>query len=231
MGSFAFALQFQQTFDTRGFFIMRATPTNKFCIALPVAVALLLGGCGGEDEPAAGSSSAASSSDATGTAQAEPSFNTADIDFAKSMIPHHAQAVEMADLAADKATNAKVKQLAAQIKAAQAPEIETLSGLLSSWGEPVPSSQDSEAMDGMDHEAAGHSGMMMSEQMKELEAASGAEFDQMWVDMMIEHHEGAVTMSEAQLREGSSTEAKQLAQTIADTQAKEITELQSIDLA
>ncbi|GLY19689.1 lipoprotein [Kineosporia sp. NBRC 101677] len=210
---------------------MRAMPTSKFCIALPVAVALLVGGCGGEDEPAAGSAHSASSSGTTGAAQAEPSFNSADIDFAKGMIPHHVQAVEMADMASEKAINPKVKELAAQIMTAQGPEIETLSGLLSSWGEPVPSSEDSESMDGMDHEAAGHSGMMMSEQMDELEAADGAEFERLWVDMMVEHHEGAVAMSEAQVRDGSSAEAKQLAQTIADTQTEEIAELRSIDLA
>jgi uncharacterized protein (DUF305 family) len=64
--------------------------------------------------------------------------NAADVSFSKEMIQHHRQAVEMAGLAADHASSAQVKSLATKIKGAQAPEIKTMSGWLTSWGEQVP---------------------------------------------------------------------------------------------
>ena len=205
---------------------MRTNFSSKMCLTLPVVAALVLSGCGGEDEPTVGAAAASSPS-----ASAEQAFNAADIEFANGMIPHHAQAVDMAALASTKAASPKVKENAERIKASQDQKIETLTGFLSSWGEPVPSSDQSASMDGMDHEAAGHSGMMSSEDMSELEGARAAEFDRLWVEMMITHHEGAVEMSEAQVRAGRSEQAKQLARTIAETQAQEITELRSLDLS
>ncbi len=212
---------------------MRITPTR---LVLPVMASsvLLLNGCGSADDPAPGTAgtpgvSATVSSAATGQ-DVEPN-NTVDVDFAAGMIPHHGQAIEMADLALTKAKNAKVKDFAERVKAAQAPEITTLSGMLTSWGEPVPAATGhSASMPGMDH---GDGGMMSAEQMSDLEAASGAKFDRMWVDMMIDHHEGAVKMSQNEVRSGGNEKAKQLAQTIADAQTKEIAELRSLrtDLA
>ena len=201
---------------------MRAQHISKIGLTVPVLAALVLSGCGSEDEPAASTSSPSS---AVAETPAGPSFNTADVQFANGMIPHHAQAVEMAELALTRATSPKVKEIAEQVKTGQGAEIETLTGLLTGWGETVPSADDSGSMDGMDHEAAGHSGMMTDGDMGDLEG------DQVWVDLMITHHEGAVEMSEAEVQAGSSPQAKQLAQTIADTQTQEITELQSIDLS
>jgi uncharacterized protein (DUF305 family) len=146
--------------------------------------------------------------------------------FATGMIPHHGQAIEMAELASTKAASSKVKDLAGQIKEAQGPEIKTLSTMLTTWGETVPAATGhAEAMPGMDH---GDAGMMTAEEMTKLEAATGAEFDVMWVDMMIAHHEGAVRMSETELRAGSNEQAQQLARGIVETQTKEITELQRL---
>jgi uncharacterized protein (DUF305 family) len=65
-------------------------------------------------------------------------FNDADIAFASQMIPHHQQAVQMADMAIRKATAPAVKQLATAIKAAQDPEIKLMSGWLTTWDKPVP---------------------------------------------------------------------------------------------
>jgi uncharacterized protein (DUF305 family) len=142
------------------------------------------------------------------------------------MIPHHGQAIEMAELALSKAAGAKLKDFATKVKAAQAPEVTTLSGLLVGWGEPVPATTGhSSSMAGMDH---GDAGMMTSEQMDDLRAATGAEFDRMWVDMMITHHEGAVAMSKTEVSGGANPRTKRLAQAIADAQTKEIGELQSL---
>lgn len=205
--------------------ITRATRISRVrpVLSVTVAGALLLSGCGGGEEPAARTPGSTSSS--TNGTSSEPG-NTADIEFATGMIPHHGQAIEMAAMATTKAGSAKVKDLARKISAAQAPEITALSGLLSSWGEPVPDAGGhSGSMAGMDH---GDTGMMTSRQMDDLRSADGAEFDRMWLDMMIAHHEGAVTMSRAEVADGADARAKQLAQAVIEAQTKEIAELKSL---
>lgn len=213
---------------------MRITRTYRlFMPVVPVAAVtgLLLAGCGGDEGqaagdggPAAAQTTAAPSADDGGSSV--EARNTADVDFATGMIPHHGQAIEMADLAQTKASSPKVKDLAGRVKEAQDPEITTLSTMLTSWDEPVPAATGhTGAMPGMDH---GDASMMTSEDMAKLEAATGADFDRMWVDMMIAHHEGAVRMSETEIRNGSNEKAKELAQTIVDAQTKEIAELKRL---
>jgi uncharacterized protein (DUF305 family) len=155
------------------------------------------------------------------------SHNDADVTFAQQMIPHHQQAIEMADLAESRAESQEVKDLAADIEAAQGPEIETLTGWLESWGEDVPD----EGMSGMDHgnmSSDDMSGMMTEEDMADLEAASSAEFDQMFLSMMIEHHEGAIEMAKAEQAEGEFPEAVDMAEEIETTQAEEIRTMQDL---
>ncbi len=164
------------------------------------AIAALVVGCGG--------------SDTGGADQAE--HNDQDIAFAQGMIPHHRQAVEMADMAAEKASSAEVKDLADRIQAAQDPEIRQLTDMLGRWGAPTEPN-----MPGMDHGD-------MSGEMRHLESATGAEFDRMWVRMMVEHHQGAVDMSKTELAQGSDAEAKDLAQKIIDAQEAEIKEMQGL---
>ena len=159
--------------------------------------------------------------------------NQADVAFATGMIPHHRQAVTMAELALTKATNPTVKQLAGAIKAAQDPEIKTMSGWLQGWGQPVPAASgggmspmgsattDSSGMGGM-------SGMMTDAEMSQLSNASGVAFDRMWLQMMTKHHQGAVAMAQAELSSGSNQDAKQLAQSIIDDQTKEITTMTAL---
>lgn len=120
---------------------------------------ILLAGCGGSDSGMAGmnhgsgSDTATTSSPSTaasGTPASGP-HNDGDIAFASGMIPHHQQAVKMADMALDKATNAEVTLLAEDIKAAQDPEIAQMSGWLVGWGQPVPEGGMSGDMEGMEH--------------------------------------------------------------------------------
>jgi uncharacterized protein (DUF305 family) len=80
------------------------------------------------------------------------------------------------------------------------------------------------SMPGMDGGAM--PGMMSADDMKQLEQAKGAEFDKMWLDMMIKHHQGAIDMAKTELGKGASTDAKGLAQKIIDAQQAEITEMQ-----
>lgn len=139
------------------------------------------------------------------------------------MIPHHRQAVEMAELAADRTDDPEVLALAEEIRAAQGPEIETMTRFLQAWGAEVPSAGMSGmdgGMGGMDH--GGMSGMMSPDQMTQLEAAEDAAFDRMFLEMMIAHHEGAVADAQRELAEGANPQVTALAQEIVDTQTAEI---------
>jgi uncharacterized protein (DUF305 family) len=150
--------------------------------------------------------------------------NSDDVAFAQGMIPHHAQAVEMAKLVTARSTDAKVLDLAGRIQGAQDPEIQQLTAMLTRWGATPPAS-----MPGMDHGSmSGGTGMMTGDEMKHLEQVKGAEFDRMWTAMMIEHHQGAVEMAKTELAKGTSTEAKALAQKIVDAQQAEITEMRAL---
>lgn len=137
--------------------------------------------------------------------------NADDVTFARQMVPHHEQAVEMSRLVAGSDAGPAVTKLATQIEKAQGPEISTMNGWLNEWG--AASTQ-------TEHAAGG--GMMSHEQMTELEQVSGAEFDRLWLTLMVEHHEGAVTMAEGEMRDGKNSEAIDLARKIASGQTAEI---------
>lgn len=156
------------------------------------------------------------------TAPASPgaSFNDADVAFAQNMIPHHQQAVQMAELAASRTSNPDLKQLATQIKAAQDPEIQTMTGWLTAWGKPT--------MPTGGHEGMAMPGMMSDADMTKLTAAKGTDFDRMFAQMMIAHHNGAIQMAKDEQAKGTNTEAKTLAATIEKDQAAEVTKLQQI---
>jgi uncharacterized protein (DUF305 family) len=199
-------------------------------IALTVAglaLAISLAACGGGSSAGSGGmdgmghgTSAAASPSAPTSAAAGAASREADVTFARSMIPHHEQAVEMADIALKSATSDQVKQLAARIKAAQDPEIDTMRGWLRSWGA-------DEAMAGMDH-SSGMPGMMSDADMTTLEAAKGADFDRRWVQMMIAHHQGALTMANDVLGTTSDPQVKTLAEAVVAGQTKEIATMKGL---
>ncbi len=154
-------------------------------------------------------------------------FNDADVSFAQDMIPHHRQATEMAALASDRSTDPAVLDLASKIIAAQQPEIDEMSGWLKSWDKNVPS--DSGEMDGMDHGSSSDMpGMMSSEDMASLEAATGPAFDKAFLTMMIEHHEGAIEMAKTEESDGKYSQAVKLAKKIQTDQASEIVTMESL---
>lgn len=184
----------------------------KRLAAVLVVLAFVGAACGRNDDP---------SIDA-GSAEAE--HNDADVEFAQGMIPHHEQAVEMADLAATKASAPEVKELAARIRQAQGPEITTMKGWLEDWGEELQAEGGEHA--GMDK--SGMSGMMSEEEMTELEGASGESFDRMFLTMMVRHHESAIDMAETELEEGKFPPAKDLARQIATSQQAEIDEMKAL---
>ncbi|MBK3638852.1 DUF305 domain-containing protein [Streptomyces sp. MBT97] len=199
--------------------------------AASVTAALVLAACGsgGEStgEAGGGSGSAPASTGASADATAG-AHNAQDVAFAQGMIPHHRQALEMARLAAGRASSAQVKDLAARVEKAQDPEIKTMSGWLTAWGEDVPAASGSaaESMPGMDHSAgSGMPGMMDASGMDALEKASGAEFDSMFLTMMIEHHKGAVEMATTEKNKGAYRAATSMADAIITAQTAEITEM------
>jgi uncharacterized protein (DUF305 family) len=199
--------------------------------ATAVTAALVLAACGNDSDSASsghqGHSSASSSASADATTAAH---NAQDVSFAQGMIPHHQQALEMAKLAAGRASSAEVKDLAARIEKAQDPEIQTMSGWLKSWGKDVTTSDSSmESMPGMEHSA--HSdmpGMMDSKDMDELEKASGADFDTMFLTMMIEHHKGAIEMATTEKDKGKYGPATSMSDGIITAQTAEITEMNKL---
>lgn len=195
----------------------------KRVVALVILLftALVLTACGNDASETGGG-------DEGDTKTATTEFNDADVTFAQGMIPHHEQAVEMAQLATDRAESDDVKRLAADIEAAQAPEIEQLTAWLEQWGAEAPSGA-------MDHGDMGHGdsgsdmfGMMTEEDMTMLEDAQGVEFDKAFLEMMVVHHEGAVEMAETEVTEGANPGAIAMAETIISTQQAEIAQMQEL---
>ncbi|GAA1149057.1 DUF305 domain-containing protein [Streptomyces hebeiensis] len=207
-------------------------PVRRAAVALAVSgAALVLAACGGSDGGSQGHSSghtgspsprSSASSSASGSAS-DSAHNAADVSFAQGMVPHHRQAVEMADLAATRASSAEVKKLAAEIREAQDPEIRTLTGWLKSWGEDVPA-----AGGAMDHSGHDMAGMMSEDDMTALEKASGQAFDTAFLEMMVEHHEGAVEMARTEKSKGSHPGATSMADDIIASQSAEITRMNTL---
>ncbi len=123
--------------------------------------------------------------------------------------------------AESRSDNPDVLGLASAIRGAQDPEIQTMSGWLEQWGEPVPGE-----MDGMDR--GGMPGMMSEQEMADLEAASGTSFDKMFLESMILHHTGAVQMAQAQQADGQYADAVDLAEQIEQSQTAEIETMEGL---
>ncbi|WP_051869613.1 DUF305 domain-containing protein, partial [Streptomyces resistomycificus] len=189
---------------------------------------------GGDDSGSGHAGGHPSASSPTRSAASTGAHNAQDVSFAQGMIPHHRQALEMAALAAGRASSPEVKDLAARIEKAQDPEIRTMSGWLTSWGEDVPASSDgsAESMPGMDHSgrSGAHKmpGMMDGSDMEKLEKASGGDFDTLFLTMMIEHHEGAVDMAGTEKDKGRYGPATSMADDIVTAQTAEITEMNKL---
>ena len=208
--------------------------------------------------PTSAASSAAASLATSGAMSAgmmDSAHNDADVMFAQQMIVHHQGAIEMADLAPTRAGSQQVKDLAATIKAAQTPEIEQMTGWLQAWGSGtdmngMPNSTSSSSSDvggmggmnpgdgsssaetmttgAMSAAATQMPGMMTGEQMSELTAATGTDFDRLFLQLMITHHQGAVQMADTELAQGANPDAQALAQSIKTSQTAQITTMQQL---
>lgn len=116
------------------------------------------------------------------SAQSNSEYSAEDIAFAEMMIPHHEQAIEISEIALLNTTNPEVLQLAQEIKDAQSPEIE----LMKSWTGVKTSTHAGHMMDGM----------LSESELSDLREAKGREFDLLFLQGMIKHHEGAIVMAQ-----------------------------------
>ena len=199
-------------------------------------LALALAACGSDDGGHDGHGSDAS---AVQTARNGDEFNQADVDFATAMIPHHAQAVQMANLAADRPLPAELRTLVDGVHTTQVAEVETMVTWLTDWGKEIPETSmdhvngghgdDMDDMSDMDHgDMDGMPGMMSAEEMTELAQASDEDFPELWMTMMVEHHEGAIEMAEAELDDGHFPDAVDLAGAIIEAQRAEIATMEDL---
>ncbi|QIJ66232.1 DUF305 domain-containing protein [Streptomyces sp. JB150] len=199
---------------------------------LVAAGALLLAACGGDGtggmRHGAGGSTPTTASEAAEAAAGE-GFNDTDVTFAQQMIPHHEQALEMARLADGRASDPEIKDLAGRIEQAQDPEIRTMKGWLESWKQPAA------ARSGSDMEHGGHGsghgsddGMMSAADMEQLKGMKGTAFDKAFAEMMIEHHNGAISMARDEQRNGENPGARKMAGDIVDGQSAEVEQLRDI---
>jgi uncharacterized protein (DUF305 family) len=187
---------------------------NRITAAL-VTGALLFTACGGHDM-----SDMSTGSTDTNVTNSESGFNDADVMFAQMMIPHHEQALELADMALDPTLMAseQVKALASQIKAAQDPEIDVMTQWLTEWDQPL--------MDMSEDHSMAMEGMLSIDELGALGQLTGEEFDQAWVSAMIAHHKGAIKMANTVKAEGESALVQELADAIIQAQKSEIDTLE-----
>jgi len=180
--------------------------TSLHLTVLATVVAVTLAACG-----------------SAGSSAGNTAFNDADVEFLQGMVPHHSQAVEMAEVVPDRSDRPELNELADNIISSQNEEIEQMNSLLSDAGaEPVEG--------GMDHGdmAEGDmamTGMMDDQQMQDLESSDGQDFEVMFLDMMTAHHQGAIEAAEQVLDGGENPDVADLADEIIQAQQSEIEQM------
>lgn len=146
------------------------------------------------------------------------SLTDSDVMFLQMMIPHHEQAVEMSKLASTRGASPAVQKLADAIAAAQGPEIEQMRTWL----------EESGAGTAMGGHAMHMDGVLSDEQMAELSNTKGADFDRLYLEGTIGHHEGAITMARDTIDNGENPTVIALAQKIIDAQTAEIAQMKQM---
>ncbi len=206
------------------------TRTRLFAVLAALATAIFMTACSNSSDTATDNGHADhAQTEETITVTGEPAgFNSEDIAFATNMIPHHEQALELSALVPERSTNPELLALAEQIAGAQEPEINTMKAFLVQWKENPEDSHDGHGDDSGHVDHSQMAGMVDEATMTRLEGLSGPEFDTLWLESMIAHHEGAVEMAEDELAGGANVDAKALAQTIIDAQQAEIAQMQGM---
>jgi uncharacterized protein (DUF305 family) len=187
----------------------RRPRTRTLLLALALAALGVVAACGDD-----------SSTTTPKGASTQGAHNAQDVAFTSEMIPHHQQAVEMADLVLGRDASAELKALAQQVKAAQGPEIQQMAGWLQAWGEQLPGEH------GVGHGMAMSDGMLTEAEFSDLDAAQGTAFARQFLEGMIRHHQGAVAMAREEIAQGQDAKVKALAQAVVSGQTAEITLMQ-----
>jgi len=178
-----------------------------------LAAALVLSAC------STGSTDSATAPTASAPAASSATFNDADVSFAMPMIEHHNQAITMAEtMLAKTGVDPRITSLAQQIKDAQGPEITMMDSWVTAWG------ATDDSMPGMDMST----GSMSDADMSALDSATGPAADKLFLQQMIQHHQGAIDMATVELKSGENPDARDLATKIIADQTAEIAEMQAI---
>jgi uncharacterized protein (DUF305 family) len=188
------------------------------CIARALAVltalaaAIVLSSCGGSSSKNAPASSQASQ---------QASHNRADVVFAANMIPHHQQGLDMSAPVPSQTGNADLIKLASRIASAQQSEIPTLKGFLVQWSAQPDADTRGPADTAM-------TGMVGQATMTKLGSLHGADYDRLWLQSMISHHQGAVDMANTEIANGLNADAIALAKRMVSTQQGEIDQMKKM---
>jgi uncharacterized protein (DUF305 family) len=208
----------------------RRSARSALTLAVALAATASLTACGS----ASGGASAQPSSPAGVNESAAPTpsttstHNATDTTFTQMMIVHHQGAVQMAQLAADRAVTYEVRALGKRIVAAQGPEIERMSRWLASWGEAAPSGLDGASDTGMTHSSMQVDGMDQSDATADLTGRTGKDFDRQFLTLMIAHHQSALDMAKVEQTQGLNADAVELSGSIATTQTAEMDEMRAM---
>lgn len=201
---------------------------------LATAAALALGGCDSDADPKSASETGPSvlapgkpgeanrtlsAQDAEEQRADDDTPNSADVSYARMMIEHHTQALELTELAPDRAESTRLKALAERISAAQGPEIAAMRAWLKEHGQ---------SEKGGGHTHATMPGMATEAQLKKLRAAKGKAFDELFLTLMITHHEGAITMATDVKGQGNNIRIEEMADDVVAQQTSEINRMRDM---
>lgn len=188
--------------------------TSRLLAVFAVAWLALFAGCGSDDaEPAP----------ATHTAANGDVYNDADVEFATTMVPLHAEMVQLVVLADDRPLSPDVRDLANAIREARVTEVEQMTDWLSGWDQEIPETA-------IDHANAGHDAEEMagSEKVEELQELSDSEFQARWLEVMIAHYEEAIELAQAEQAEGRFADTVAFAETLEQSQTGDLEALQEL---
>jgi len=194
---------------------MTSTSTRIIAGVAALASAVVVSSCSKTEDH-----SAHASSTTTTTSEQVAAHNAHDVTFAQMMIPHHQQAVELAALVPDRSTNPAVVKLAATISGEQQPEITAMKALLVQW--------DVDPNAASDHSDMPMAGMVDDATMAELQSLKGAEFDTLWLQSMISHHQGAIEMAEGEVAGGQNVDMTKMAENMVTAQQAEIDQMKQM---
>lgn len=183
--------------------------------------AVWLSSCSGTATESAPTVSAPTTGSADHGADHDAAHNTDDVAFAQMMIPHHQQAVELSAMVPERSTDPEVLALATRISGQQQPEIDAMTALLKQWQVDVSDH-------GSNHAGMPMAGMVSEDTMIRLESLRGRDFDVLWLQSMIGHHQGAIEMAEVEVKEGKNPELLTLAKSIITAQQAEIDQMKTM---